>query len=166
MAQTAHESGGFKHLAENLNYSAKGLQLTWPSRFTPDVAAVYARNPEKIANKVYADRMGNGSEASGDGWHYRGRGLIQTTGKANYQALANHLGLSLQEAVDYCETIKGAVESACFYWMKNNLNDLADRNEITVMTKRINGGTIGLQDRLNKYNKITALLNTRGVANV
>ena len=153
LAQTAHESAGFTAVRENLNYSAQALMKTWPSRFNATTAAAYARQPEKIANKVYANRMGNGDEASGDGWRYRGRGLIQTTGKANYVKLAQHIKKTLEETIEYCETVEGAVESACFYWMSNNLNAIADTGDMTALTRRINGGVIGLADRLDKYKK-------------
>ena len=153
LAQTAHESAGFTAVRENLNYSAQGLMKTWPSRFNATIAATYARQPEKIANKVYANRMGNGDEASGDGWRYRGRGLIQTTGKANYTKLAQYIKKTLQETIEYCETVEGAVESACFYWVSNNLNAIADTGDMAALTRRINGGVIGLADRLDKYKK-------------
>lgn len=153
LAQTAHESAGFTAVRENLNYSAKGLMKTWPARFNQATAVAYARQPEKIANKVYANRMGNGDEASGDGWRYRGRGLIQTTGKANYTKLAQYIKKTLQETIEYCETVEGAVESACFYWASNDLNDIADTGDMAALTRRINGGVIGLADRLDKYKK-------------
>lgn len=153
LAQTAHESAGFTAVRENLNYSAKGLMKTWPARFNQATAVAYARQPEKIANKVYANRMGNGDEASGDGWRYRGRGLIQTTGKANYTKLAQYIKKSLEETIEYCETVEGAVESACFYWASNNLNAIADTGDMAALTRRINGGVIGLADRLDKYKK-------------
>ena len=153
LAQTAHESAGFTAVRENLNYSAQGLMKTWPSRFNSATATAYARQPEKIANKVYANRMGNGDEASGDGWRYRGRGLIQITGKANYTKLAQYIKKTLQETIGYCETVEGAVESACFYWVSNNLNAIADTGDMTTLTRRINGGVIGLADRLDKYKK-------------
>ena len=153
LAQTAHESAGFTAVRENLNYSAQGLMKTWPARFNQTTAAAYARQPEKIANKVYANRMGNGDEASGDGWRYRGRGLIQTTGKANYTKLAQYIKKTLQETIEYCETVEGAVESACFYWASNNLNAIADTGDMAALTRRINGGVICLADRLDKYKK-------------
>jgi putative chitinase len=148
LAQCGHESADFTVLQENLNYSAKGLHGTWPKRFvSEDAAAPYARNPEKIANKVYADRMGNGTEESGDGWTYRGRGAIQLTGKSNYQAFAETIEFTLEEAVAYTETLTGAIESAAWFWWKNNLNPIADDRNITVLTKKINGGTLGLEER-------------------
>lgn len=148
LAQCGHESADFTVLQENLNYSAKGLVATWPRRFLSEAAAMpYNRNPEAIANCVYANRMGNGDEASGDGWRYRGRGAIQLTGKANYQAFADTIGFSLDEAVTYTETLQGAIESAAWFWWKNSLNALADDRNITAMTKKINGGTLGLEER-------------------
>ena len=152
LAQCGHESADFTVLQENLNYSAKGLVATWPKRFLTEAeAAPYNRNPEAIANKVYAGRMGNGDEASGDGWTYRGRGAIQLTGKSNYQAFADTFGWSLEEAVAYTETLQGAVESAAWFWWKNGLNDLADMRDIKAMTKKINGGTLGLAEREHHY---------------
>ena len=163
LAQVAHESGGFTALIENLNYSADALRRTWPKRFDAKTAQLYARKPEKIANRVYSSRMGNGDEASGDGWRYRGRGLIQTTGKENYTKLAQYIGKDLATTVVYCETLDGAVESACFYWKTNDLNDLADSGDFVSITKRINGGTIGLTDRLEKYKKALKALGEKNV---
>ena len=154
IAQCSHESAQFTALKENLNYSANGLCQVWPKRFTSAAMAMpYNRNPEKIANKVYADRMGNGNEASGDGFKFRGRGCIQTTGKSNYRAFANDCGKSLDEAVAYCETLEGAVASGAFFWRSNKLNQYADSSDFTTLTKRINGGTVGLNDRQHHYNE-------------
>jgi putative chitinase len=152
LAQCGHESADFTVLKENLNYSAEGLNKVFPKRF-PTVAAAqpYNRNPEKIANKIYADRMGNGPEASGEGYKYRGRGAIQLTGKENYSKFAASLGMDLTAAVTYCETLEGAIESACWFWTTNKLNDIADKNDIVTLTKRINGGTIGLEDRKHHF---------------
>lgn len=147
IAQCGHESAGFSRLTENLNYSMQGLMSTWPKRFNTSNAAAYARQPEKIANKVYADRLGNGPESSGDGWRYKGVGLIQLTGKANYQEFAKFKGISLEDAVQYLKTIDGAVESACWFWNRASLNELADAMDIKAMTKKINGGYIGLEER-------------------
>ncbi len=150
LAQCGHESVDFSVLQENLNYSAKGLCATWPSRFRSEAEAMpYNRNPEAIANRVYSSRMGNGDEASGDGWRYRGRGAIQLTGKSNYQAFGDSIGFGhdLDAVVAYIETLQGAVESAAFFWTKNNLNPLADDRNITALTKKINGGTLGLEER-------------------
>lgn len=150
LAQCGHESADFTMLTENLNYSAESLKRVWPKHFGDDIDInVYNRNPEAIANRAYRSRMGNGDEASGDGWLYRGRGAIQLTGKDNYQRFANDIGLSLEETVGYLETLKGATESACWFWHKNNLNALADERNNTAMTKKINGGTLGLEERKN-----------------
>jgi putative chitinase len=152
MAQCAHESGGFIFLTENLNYRAESLMKTFKKYF-PDMATAkaYERNPQKIANRVYADRMGNGNEASGDGWKYRGRGLIQLTGKTNYTWFAASLEISPEEAAEYTQTFEGAAQSACWFWETNKLNQYADSGDIVTMTKRINGGTIGLDDRIKHY---------------
>lgn len=152
LAQCGHESADFTILQENLNYGAKGLVGIFKKYFpSEDLAKEYERKPEKIANRVYGGRMGNGPEASGDGYMYRGRGAIQLTGKLNYQAFANSIGLTIEDAVHYCETLDGAIESACWFWQKNKLNDVADKKDILLMTKKINGGTIGLEDRKKHY---------------
>jgi putative chitinase len=154
IAQTGHESGGYTVFKENLNYSAQGLMKTWPKRFpTQAVANEFARQPAKIANSVYANRLGNGSPESGDGAKFVGRGLIQLTGKTNYQRFADYAGLTLDQVVVYMETPRGALHSACWYWKEANLNPLADAGDITGMSKRVNGGTIGLDDRINRYNE-------------
>jgi putative chitinase len=159
LAQTAHESGGFNFIRENLNYSADGLQKVFPKYFpNADTANAYARQPEKIANKVYANRMGNGDEASGDGYRYCGRGLIQVTGKNNYTKYAAAVQKELVDAVTYLETTAGAVSSAGWFWGANNLNDYADKDDIIGMTKRINGGTNGLDDRTALYKTALAAL--------
>jgi len=152
LAQCGHESADFTVLKENLNYSAEGLTKVFPKRFPSlAVAQPYNRQPEKIANKIYADRMGNGPEASGEGYKFRGRGAIQLTGKENYTKFANSVGRSLDETVAYTETLAGAIESACWFWTTNKLNDIADKNDIVTLTKRINGGTIGLEDRKHHF---------------
>ena len=152
LAQCAHESGGFVFLKENLNYKAPSLRKVFPKYFPDDAtAAAYANNPEKIANRVYANRMGNGDESSGDGWRYCGRGLIQLTGKDNYTFFAASLDIPVEEASEYLQTFEGAVQSACFFWEQNNLNKWADAGDILTLTKRINGGTIGLEDRIKHY---------------
>jgi putative chitinase len=158
LAQSAHESADFKLLEENLNYSASGLQRTWPSRFDSKTAAAYARKPEAIANKVYSSRMGNGDEASGDGWRFRGRGIKQLTGRNNYTAFGNSVGMTAELAADYLTTKKGAVESAAWFWKTNRLNRFADANDIVGMTKAINGGTIGLEDRQRRYEAAKKIL--------
>ena len=159
IAQTAHESGGYTALKENLNYSAESLHKLWPNRFpTVDAAMPYNRNPQAIANKVYGGRMGNGPEESGEGYAYCGRGLLQLTGKANYSAFAEYAGMAVEDAPDYIETPRGAVHSACWFWFSNDLNTYADAGDFTGMTKRINGGTIGLDDRIKHYNHAVDVL--------
>jgi putative chitinase len=153
LAQCAHESGGFKFLKENLNYKAASLRKVFPKYFPDDsIAAAYANKPQMIANRVYANRMGNGPEDSGDGWRYCGRGLIQLTGRDNYAFFAGSLDIPIEEASEYLETFEGAVQSACFFWEQNKLNQWADAGDILTLTKRINGGTIGLEDRIKHYN--------------
>lgn len=153
LAQCGHESLDFTVLKENLNYGAKGLRGTFGKYFPDDAtAAKYERKPEMIANRVYASRMGNGNEASGDGYKYRGRGAIQLTGHDNYTAFAKDIGKTIDETIAYLETLEGAIESACWFWKKNGLNEIADKKDITLMTKRINGGTIGLEDRTKHWN--------------
>ena len=158
-SQILHESGCMRFNMENLNYSSKALRAVFGKYFkTKEQADAYARKPEKIANRVYADRMGNGSESSGDGWKYRGRGLIQLTGKNNYKAFAKWMGDDTilddpdRVATDY------AVHSAVFFWDKNNLNKIADKDDATKMTKRINGGLNGLSHRKELLNKAYGLL--------
>jgi putative chitinase len=152
IAQCAHESGGFRFLKENLNYKAESLMKTFPKYFSDkDTANAYAKQPVKIANRVYANRMGNGDEASGDGYRYCGRGLIQLTGKTNYDWFAASLEISSTEASEYLETFEGAAQSACWFWESNNLNVEADAGDIKKMTKKINGGYIGLDDRIKHY---------------
>jgi putative chitinase len=154
-----HESGGFKLLEENLNYSAKALMNTWPSRFpTEEMANQYARNPEKIANKVYGGRMGNGTEETGEGWKYRGRGIKQLTGKENYQRCSEALGVDLVSDPDKLLDPKYAALSAGWFWNKHNLNDLADKSDIETMTKRINGGLLGLDARKVAIAKAESIL--------
>jgi putative chitinase len=149
--QTSHETGEFKTFSENLNYSAAGLKKIFKKYFNDLTALAYARNPEKIANKVYGNRMGNGVEASGDGWKFRGRGALQLTGKSNYEAFAKYLGKP--EIMDKPEMVADeyAFESAMFFFDKNKLWDICDRgvNEDSMLklTKRINGGTNGLEHR-------------------
>jgi len=157
IGQTMHESGGYKFLKENLNYSAAALMRTWPSRFPDiDTAEKYERNPEKIANKVYGGRMGNTEE--GDGAKYIGRGLIQLTGKENYANCGLGLGVDLLGNPDWLSNPKYAVMSAGWFWNKKNLNQYADTMDIETMTKRINGGSIGIADRTAKINKVLDLL--------
>ncbi len=152
IAQCAHESGGFVFLTENLNYRAESLTKLF-GKYFPNLAVAkeYERKPEKIANRIYANRMGNGDEASGDGYKYRGRGLIQLTGKTNYTWFAASLEISPEEAAEYTQTFEGAAQSACWFWETNKINAFADKSDIVGMTKRINGGTIGLEDRKKHY---------------
>ena len=152
VAQAAHESGNFTALHENLNYRAVTLRKVFPKYFpTDEMAAQYAQQPERIANRVYANRMGNGPEESGDGFRYCGRGLIQLTGQQNYQNFADSIETPLEQIPDFLQTFEGAVQSACWFWENNNLNQYADTDDILTMTKRINGGTIGLADREKHY---------------
>ena len=152
IAQCAHESGGFRALKENLNYRAVTLRKVFPKYFPNDeIAAQYAGKPEMIANRVYGGRMGNGDEASGDGFRYCGRGLIQLTGKNNYQNFADSIETPVEDVPEYLATFEGAVQSACWFWEANNLNQWADAGDILTLTKRINGGTIGLEDRKKHY---------------
>ena len=153
IAQCTHESGGFKRLKENLNYKWESLRKVFPKYFpTDELAQEYAHKQEQIANRVYGGRMGNGDESSGDGFRYCGRGLIQLTGKNNYTKFAESIGMAVEEVPALLETFEGAVKSACWFWKTNNLNQYADAGDILTMTKRINGGTIGLEDRIKHYN--------------
>lgn len=165
LAQCGHESVDFTVLKENLNYGAQGLANTWPNRFAVkgddgkavkpykpnDLAMRIQKNPEAIANAAYANRMGNSDEASGDGWKFRGRGAIQLTGKDNYTKFAEATGRSLDETVEYLETLDGAIESAAFFWNNNKLNALADKGDMVALTKKINGGDLGLKERTEHY---------------
>jgi putative chitinase len=159
IAQCSHESGGFTALKENLNYRAVTLRKIFPKYFpTDDLANAFAGKPEMIANRVYASRMGNGDEASGDGFRYCGRGLIQLTGKSNYQLFADSLEMNVEDVPDYLSTFEGAAQSACWFWESNNLNQWADKGDILTLTKRINGGTIGLEDRIKHYDHAMHIL--------
>jgi putative chitinase len=159
IGQCAHESGNFKTLEENLNYKPEALMRVWPSRF-PDIATAmkYAHNPEMIANKVYGGRMGNGVEESGDGWKYHGRGLIQLTGKENYANCGSGIGVDLLSNPNLLNTPEYAALSAGWFWNKKGLNALADAGDFETMTKRINGGTLGLEDRKAKIAKALSVL--------
>jgi len=161
MAQCGHESGGFTLMQENLNYSAKGLRGTFGKYFPNDeVAKLYERKPQMIANRVYGNRMGNGDEASGEGWYFRGRGIIQITGKNNYTKCSQSLFESnvLVENPDLLLESEYAIHSACWFWSAARLNELSDIGDIKTMTKRINGGFIGLEDRINHYNHAIEIL--------
>lgn len=162
LAQAGHESGGFRLTKENLNYSAKGLMGIFKKYFpTEALAKAYERKPEKIANKVYGGRMGNGDEASGDGAKYCGRGYIQLTGKTNYQAFFTSMKMDVNSDPTLVAT-QYALASAAWFWSKNGLNKLADGGSteavVTSITKRVNGGTIGLADRLKHFKEFYALV--------
>jgi len=160
IAQCAHESGNFTTLKENLNYKPATLRRLFPKYFpTDELAEEYCRKPNKqeaIANRIYANRMGNGSEESGDPAKWIGRGLIQLTGRQNYQNFADSIEvdgrpLEITEVPEYLATFEGAAQSACWFWETNKLNQWADAGDILTLTKRINGGTIGLNDRIKHY---------------
>lgn len=157
VAQMAVESAGFTRLEENLRYSAKRLTEVWPRRFpTLDAAKPYAANPQKLANKVYAGRMGNGDEASGDGWTFRGGGPLQVTGRDNWTAFAKAMGLSVDAALAYGRTVAGGVMAAAWFWESNDLNRLADTPGVADESRRINGGDNGLADRKAKFDALIA----------
>jgi putative chitinase len=156
LAQVAHESGELRALVENLNYSAAGLRATWPARFTSDaMARRYARQPERIANYVYANRLGNAGVASGDGWRFRGRGLLQVTGRSNYRSTGEALGLPLEDEPERLEEPEAAALSAGLVWRSRGLNELSDLSgdriddaeDFVQITRRLNGGTAGLTSR-------------------
>lgn len=152
LAQCAHESGGFKAIKENLNYRAPTLRKVFGKYFpNDDIANQYAGKPEMIANRAYANRMGNGDESSGDGFRYCGRGLIQLTGKDNYSRYAASTEQTVEEASEHLTTFEGCVQSAAWFWEANNLNQFADKGDMLTLTKRINGGTLGLEDRIKHY---------------
>lgn len=156
LAQVGHESGGLTRFSENLNYSFEGLRATWPSRFVGESGATLARSiarqPEKIANTVYANRMGNGDTASGDGWRYRGRGLIQLTGRANYRLHG------LEDSPDTAAEPDTAARIAVTYWRDNGLNELADANRFEDITRRINGGLLGQTERVALRDRVIEVL--------
>ena len=155
LAQTAHESGGYTRLTENLNYSAEALMRVWPRRFpTKTVAQAFARQPELIANQVYSGRMGNGSVQSGDGWRYIGRGLKQLTGKDNYSRCGKALSIDLVSNPELLLKPMFAAQSAGWFWSVNNCGPLADADEFELLTQRINGGLIGLADRKARYERV------------
>lgn len=161
LAQCGHESGGFVFVTENLNYSASGLMRVFPKYFpTLELAKQYERNPKKIASRVYANRMGNGDEASAEGFAYRGRGILQLTGKDNYFWFGASLDLTPQQASEYLETFEGAAQSACWFWETNKLNRFVDNGDFKGLTRAINGGYIGLADREHHYEIALAMLDT------
>lgn len=151
IAQIGHESGNLKYVVENLNYGVDGLLKTFRKYFNQDNANSYARKPERIANRVYANRLGNKSEESGDGWSYRGRGLIQITGRENYFNCGSGLGVDLLDNPSYLESPEGACRSAGWFWKYRKLNSFADREDIREISFRVNGGFNGLQDRIDRY---------------
>jgi putative chitinase len=162
LAQCGHESGGFRLTQENLNYSVKGLRGIFKKYFpTDELAAAYAKKPQKIANRVYGGRMGNGPEASGDGYAFRGRGYIQLTGRDNYTAFGKSIGVDIPANPDLVAS-QYALASAAWFWQKNKLNEIADTGAgdevVTKITKRVNGGTIGLADRLKHFKEYYSLL--------
>lgn len=161
LAQVLHESSEFHQLEESLGYSAQRLRQVWPQRFPTDaIAAAYSHNPAKLANHVYANRMGNGDEASGDGWAYRGRGLIQLTGRDNYTRLSQAMEIDALGNPDLLLQPAGAALSAGWFWLSNGLNAVADKTAgsngeagFTELTRRINGATTGLQQRLERWQR-------------
>jgi putative chitinase len=159
LGQTAHESGGYCAIRENLNYKAEGLNKIFKKYFpTVESAQPFAHNQEKIANRIYANRMGNGPEESGDGFSFRGRGLIQLTGRSNYTWFAESIGEDVADIPAFLETFEGAVQSACWFWETNKLNALADAMDVKQMTKVINGGYIGLDERIAHINHAMQVL--------
>lgn len=158
LAQVHHESGGLTALSENLNYGAPGLLKNFSKYFNNANVGSYARMPEMIANRVYASRMGNGAEASGDGFKYRGRGAIQLTGKDNYKAAGDALGFDYVSTPDLVSTFPHALTTAGWFWNSRSLNALADAGDSLSVCKKINGGTHGLDDRVAQYNRILPLL--------
>lgn len=161
LAQIIHESGHLRYNSENLNYSASALKSVFKKYFpTDELANQYARQPEKIANRVYANRMGNGNEASGDGWKMRGRGLIQLTGYDNYKKCGEYFNIDLIKTPDLLLVPEYSIKSACWYWNTRKLNDLADKDDIVSITKKVNGGLNGIESRkeiLGRAKKILCL---------
>ena len=163
MAQTSHESNDFKTLSENLNYSAARLVQVFPHYFTKATASNYARKPELIANHVYDDanrKSKLGNTHPGDGWRFRGKGLIQLTGRWNYEKFGNSIGMSAEEVSDYMDTKKGALESALWFWDVNNLNQVADNDDIEQMSIIVNGGNNGMSERIDLYERNKQILKT------
>jgi putative chitinase len=162
LAQCLHESNNLTALKENLNYKPATLRKLFSKYFPTDaLAQEYASKPNKqeaIANRIYANRMGNGNEASGDGYEFCGRGAIQITGRDNYTWFASSLEITPQEAAEYMQTFEGAIQSACWFWETNNLNACADKGDILTATKKINGGTIGLAERTEHYHRALQVL--------
>lgn len=159
LAQVMHESADFKYKEENLSYSSRMLKVVFGKYYKDDeLVKQHAYKPQLIGSRVYANRMGNGDEESGDGYKYRGRGYIQLTGKDNYTAFANDIGKSIDETIEYLTTDEGAIESALWYWKKNNINKYCDEDSLSMMTKIINGGQNGYADRKHRYNQYKAIL--------
>ena len=160
IAQCGHESNNFKVLTENLNYSADALNKLFPKYFknANRDAAPYHRQPRKIANVIYANRMDNGDTASDDGWKFRGGGILQLTGRYNYTQFGKEVDMTPDQAVEYVRTKKGALDSACWFWDTNGLNKFCDARDIKGATKRINGGFIGLEDRKKHYDHAMEVL--------
>jgi len=158
LANILHETGDLTRFSENLNYSSTALVATWPSHFDVSTAIKYQRNPQAIANRAYANRMGNGNEVSGDGWKYRGRGAIQITGHDLYQALATAQGMTMDEVLNWIVSPLGAIESAGWYWTRAKCNAFADRGDVVGCRKTVNGGTIGLDDVQARYQKYMHIL--------
>lgn len=159
IAQVAHESNELTHLEENLNYSAERLMVVWPKRFpTFEVAQRYEHVPERLANYVYANRMGNGDEASGDGWRFHGRGPIQLTGRRNYAACGADIGEGLLVVPELLLTPSVGIRSALWFWRMMNLDELDDDRDVKVETRRINGGETGLADRQRYFNHCLRIL--------
>lgn len=159
ISQIGHESGDLRHVVENLNYGVDGLLKTFRKYFNSDNVSQYARKPELIANRVYANRMGNGDEDSGDGWKFRGRGLIQITGRENYLECGQDINHDLIEDPSYLETPEGACRSAGWFWGYRKLNVFADVGNIKEVSFRVNGGFNGLQDRIDRYHRALGILN-------
>ena len=160
ISQCQHESADFTVLTENLNYGAKGLMSIFKKYYADEaLAKAHERKPQLIANRVYSGRMGNGPEASGDGWKFRGRGLVQLTGRSNYTQCSRDLfgDDCLVDDPDLLLNPEWAILSACWFWHKNKLNDICDRGDVVLLSKRINGGTIGLADRIHHWNKCLEL---------
>lgn len=161
ISQTGHESANYKITEENLNYSADRLNAIFPKYFrrAGRDAAEYHGKPSKIANIVYANRMGNGNTVSNDGFNFRGRGIIQLTGRNNYTAFAESIDMTVEEVIEYVCTKEGAIASACWFWKENKLNDYCDAGNVKGLTKRINGGDHGLKDRENRWERALAVFN-------
>jgi len=160
LGQTQHESGNYRAVRENLNYKAEGLIKIFGRHFPGGLAEAqqYAHNQERIANRIYQNRMGNGPEASGDGFKFRGRGLIQLTGRENYTFFADSIGENVDNIPAFLETFEGAVQSACYFWEASKLNALADQLDIKKMTKVINGGYLGLDERISHIKNAMQIL--------